>query len=52
MTEIQVFTDSQLAHRVVMLKAFADVILDALNVDRDDMASRMAKGDRVTASAP
>ncbi|NKS77967.1 hypothetical protein GS539_19275 [Rhodococcus hoagii] len=49
MTEIQVFTDSQLAHRVVMLKAFADVILDALNVDRDDMASRMAKGDRVTA---
>ncbi|NKR80183.1 hypothetical protein GS491_23560 [Rhodococcus hoagii] len=24
MTEIQVFTDSQLAHRVVMLKALAD----------------------------
>ncbi|NKT71851.1 hypothetical protein GS860_28265 [Rhodococcus hoagii] len=49
MTEIQVFTDSQLAHRVVMLKALADHINREFRYAKGELAERMARGDRLTA---
>ncbi|MBM4644241.1 hypothetical protein GS464_16715, partial [Rhodococcus hoagii] len=49
MSEIQVFTDSQLALRVVMLKALADHINREFRYAKGELAERMARGDRLTA---
>ncbi|UPH40841.1 hypothetical protein MWT96_20455 [Prescottella equi] len=49
MSEIQVFTDSQLALRVVMLQALADHINREFRYAKGELAERMARGDRLTA---
>lgn len=49
MSEIEVFTDSQLATRGVMLKALADHVNREHRYVRKELADRMARGDRLTA---
>lgn len=52
MTEIQAFTNADLAYKIVMLKTLADLVLDEFKKAKAVMGEQIARGESIPARTP